>query len=100
MQQRNYPFTFLIVALLLLALTYVLEVNRVSEAQAEIKSLRMNFQRLSLDYQEAREKLTSLSVGNDFELLQEELKLIEVKGFSFLEPKPSQFSLNTSNDQS
>lgn len=94
LSKESNLISILIASAILLALLYVIQINRLAEGAGELKRQKSISQALNLAYQNSTTKLSFMGLEKDFERLQEKFQLIEVKGFGFLEPEPSQLSLN------
>lgn len=99
--KRSYTYlaTSLVGIVVMLALAYILEINELSEAKAELSDQQSKFKELTLVNQQSIQELSLVKMGKHLERLQEELQLEQVKNFSLIEPKANQLSLRKGYNQ-
>jgi hypothetical protein len=90
----SFIISSLVVGIVVLALSYILEVNSLSDGQHEIVAQRKQSQELMLSYQDTTKRLSFIHKDQELELLREKFNLEPITAFTLLEPQQSQLSLS------
>ncbi len=91
-RQKNI-FLILVIALLGLALLYILEFNFIIQSNVEMKQLKKQAQDLLLKNQLISTQASLYVANRDQKEMKDKFHLTEVKAFLSLESKDTQFSL-------